>query len=476
MVNNDRAITGGDALGCPSISSWGNPTVPPPPLFAHQQDTVEFLLATPRALCFSDAGTGKTRAVIETIRARKHEGRTLIIAPKSILDPAWGNDIRKFAPELTYAIATASNRAQAFAADVSVVITNPDATTWMVNNPGCLDNFMQLVIDESTAFKNPTARRSKILAKLIQHIKYRIALTGTPAPNSILDIWHQVFLIDDGARLGKSYFKFRGISCEIENPYASFKVWTDKPGIKDAVADILGDITIRHKLEECLDIPENNVIEVNYDLCSKTRSAYDELVKTSLLELDIGAIEAVQASVLTSKLSQIASGAAYAEDQVLTFSSDRTDLICELIEEREQCVVAFIWKHQRDALKEAFKRRGISFRTIDGEAKDADRQTAVSEFQQGLVKVILAHPQSAGHGLTLTKGTTTIWASPTYNAEHYEQFNRRIYRATQTQKTTTIHIVANRTIDSDVYAKLISKTVNMHELLSLAKENYEIYK
>ena len=453
----------------------------PPPLFKHQEETVDFLLRTPRVLCFSDAGTGKTRSVIESIRSQKGLGKTLILAPKSILEPAWANDIRKFAPELTYSIARATNRKQGFEADVDVVITNFDAVQWLHHEVShkkfTLDGFYKIVIDESTAFKHSSAQRSKKLAYLIKAFSHRIALTGTPAPNSIIDIWHQAFLIDDGARLGTSFYKFRGTACEIENPFASFKTWIDKPGIKEAVADILSPIVIRHKLEDCLDIPANQVVEYTFQLNPAARAAYTQMVKESLLDCDLGTITAAQAGVLASKLSQIASGAVYGDEATtITLGTERTELIVELIEEREQCVVAFLWKHQRNALKEAFDKAKITYATIDGDANDKDRAAAVADFQAGKIKVILAHPQSAAHGLTLTKGTTTIWASPTYNAEFYAQFNARIYRATQTRKTTTIHIVAEDTIDSDVYKKLLHKHMNMIELLALTKENYELNK
>lgn len=453
----------------------------PPPLFKHQEETIDFLLRTPRVLCFSDAGTGKTRSVIESIRHRKHLGKTLILAPKSILEPAWANDIRKFAPELTYSIARANNRKQGFDADVDVIITNFDAVQWLhqqiKDKKFSLGSFYKIVIDESTAFKHSAAQRSKKLAAIIPAFSHRIALTGTPAPNTILDIWHQAYLIDDGERLGKSYFKFRGTACEIENPFASFKTWKDKPGIKEAVADILSPITIRHKLEECLDIPENQVLEYTFQLNPVARAAYNQMVKESLLECDLGAITAAQAGVLASKLSQIASGAVYGDEaSTITLGSERCELIVGLIEERDQCVVAFLWKHQRDALMEAFDKAKITYAVIDGDANDKQREAAVADFQASRIKVILAHPQSAGHGLTLTKGTTTIWASPTYNAEFYAQFNARIYRATQTRKTTTIHIVAEDTIDGDVYKKLLHKHVNMIELLALTKENYELGK
>jgi len=142
----------------------------------------------------------------------------------------------------------------------------------------------------------------------------------------------------------------------------------------------------------------------------------------------------------------------------------------DLVEERQQCVVAFNWRHQRYGLEEAAKKRGISYAIIDGTVNDRKRLEAVQGFQAGEIRCIFAHPQSGGHGLTLTAGTTTIWTSPTYNAEHYKQFNHRIYRAGQTRKTETIHITARDTIDEKVFNKLNSKLTSMQLLLDLLEK------
>jgi SNF2 family DNA or RNA helicase len=139
----------------------------------------------------------------------------------------------------------------------------------------------------------------------------------------------------------------------------------------------------------------------------------------------------------------------------------------DLIEERHQCVVAFNWRHQREGLEAAAKKRGFPYAVIDGTVNDRMRREAVERFQAGELRAIFAHPQSAGHGLTLTAGTTTIWTSPTYNAEHYKQFNHRIYRSGQTKRTETIHIAARDTIDERVFAKLGDKLTSMQLLLDL---------
>ncbi len=434
-----------------------------PPLFEHQKKTADFLSSVPRALCTSDPGTGKTRSVLEAIKYR--EGRTLVFAPKSILQPSWGNDIEKFTPELTYVIATADNRKQAFDSDAKVVITNIDAAVWVAAKIN-LDEFDTLVIDESTAYKSPTSNRSKAMAKIATHFKYRIALTGTVNPNGIIDIWHQVKIIDDGERLGNSFWKFRSMTHNAV-PRGQFTEWVEREGISQAVFGLIQDINIRFKLESVIDMPERLVTDIHFDLSPKHLALYRQMKSEMVLYLQSNTVTAVNKASLATKLMQMTSGAVYGDNGYEEISSERYDLIIDLIKQRDQCVVAFNWGHQKDILTKMAKKMGITYAVIDGSVSSKDRTEAVNQFQAGLIKVIFAHPASASHGLTLTSGTTTIWASPTYNAEHYEQFNARIYRAGQTKRTETILISARNTIDNQVYEKLKTKQSRMTDLLEL---------
>lgn len=436
-------------------------------LFEHQKKTVEFLASKPYAFISSDAGTGKSRCILERIREIKHEGRALIIAPKSILQPSWAADILKFTPELTYSIAYAETRKQAFDAETDIVLTNHDAVRWLQDNPAALDGFVLLCIDESTAYKNPTAQRSKALDKLAGQFKYRVAMTGTPTPNGLLDLWHQIKLVDRGQALGSSYWAFRAAT---HTPVSKgpFTEWEVKEGASDAVYSLISDFNIRYKLEDCLDMPENIVSTYAFDLSPKHLELYERLRHDALLELQNADITALNAASLATKLMQAASGSVYDSDgNSHELSTERYELVLDLVEERKQCLVAFQWKHQRDRLIAEARKRKLSFATIDGNVSHAEINDVVNGFQKGRIKVIFAHPKSAGHGLTLTAGTATIWASPTYNLEHYLQFNRRIYRAGQTQRTETIHIAANNTIDVKAYARLEQKQNMQQDLLEL---------
>jgi len=450
---------------------------PPPKAFEHQRATTDFILGTKRVLCFSDAGTGKTRAVLDAVKQRVKESgkRILVFAPKTILEPAWGEDILQFTRELTYCVATAKNRRSALESESQVVLTNHDAATWIARNLDILEGFDTLVIDESTAFKNFGSQRSKAMVKIAKFFEYRIAMTGTPTPNSVTDVWHQAFIIDDGERLGKSFHKFRSVCCVNKGQGSPFPDWQDKEGILETVADALADITIRYKLEDCTDLPPTVSNTIHFELDRKCRDAYDSLVRHSLINVDVSTISADRAAVLTGKLLQIASGNVYDEDKkIVNLSDKRTELIVDLIEQREHCLVAFLWQHQKLALIKQLEKKKISYRVLDGTIKDKDRTSYVSEFQDGDVKVMLCHPKTAGHGLTLTRATTTIWATPTYNAEWLDQFNRRAYRTGQKKKTEVLSVLAKDTIDMEAMAKVSGKQISMHQLLENVKENYTL--
>jgi len=453
-----------------------------PPYYEHQETTLDLLREEDRVLDLSDPGTAKTRPALGAYVARlnKQGKRCLVLAPKSILQPAWGDDIDKFFPGVKYDIAYANVRKKMLETSTAdILITNHDAVRALVGKkalvkPAFWNDFDTIIVDESTAFKNHGSQRSKALYNIAKRMEFRECMTGTPNPRSILDMWHQAKIVDDGERLGASYWKFRSAVCEPKQvgPRPEMVQWVDKEGAEYAVFDLLEDITIRHKFEDCTDIPENFVTEYRIDLTPKLRLQYADMLAIAATMLADGKfLMATNAASVHQKLMQMASGAVYTETGAYSVLDDlRSELVMDLIEERESCVVAFNWRHQRHGLEAAAKKRGISYAVIDGTVNDYNRRRAVADFQSGEIRCIFAHPQSAGHGLTLTRGTTTIWTSPTYNAEHYKQFNHRIYRAGQTRKTETIHISARDTIDEHVFSRLNDKLSSMQLLLDLLEK------
>ena len=437
-------------------------TIPQP--FEHQVKTTEFIKANPHCLITSDPGTGKTRSVLDAYEQIGTK-RMLVLAPLSILQASWGDDIEKFTPELSYTIAYSKNRLKAFESDAKIVITNHDAVKWIAKNPTVLKGFDTLCIDEFTAYKNKDSQRSKCANFIADKFTHRIAMSGTPNSNTILDIWHPTMIVDRGARLGPRFWSFRSQVCTSRfNGFAN--EWIDKDGAEEMVAAMLSDINIRYALEDCLDMPEQTINTLYTSLPNKVKAQYDMFAEDSVLYTGKVTFSAVHAGAKVKKLLQLCTGAMYNEDgEPVGIHTERYDMVMDLVEARAHSLVAFNWKHERDHMVVEAEKRKIKYGIIDGDTPVKQRKDYVDRLQAGQLQVVFCHPQSAGHGLTMTKATSIIWASPTYNAEHFQQFNRRIYRAGQTQKTEIIQIAARNTWEPAVYEKLHGKLNRMEELL-----------
>jgi diphthamide synthase (EF-2-diphthine--ammonia ligase) len=444
--------------------------------YKHQAQTTAFELANPRCFDTSDPGTGKTRAALDAVK--QIEGRTLVLAPLSILQPSWAADAATFTPELTVSIAYAKNRATAFAENADITVTNHDAVKWIAKqlaaDPTFLDEYTTLIVDEFPAFKNRTTGRSKAALKIAKKIERIILMSGTPNSNGIINMWHPTMMLDGGDRLGKNFFQFRSnVSAPVQvGPEAQMVNWVEKEEAISLVGSLLADITIRHELEACIDMPENKQSTMYTALPAAIQKKYQALKDESILFTEGGVINAVHAGARVKKLLQLVTGAVYDEHgDVHCIHSERYELVISLCEAREHTLVAFNWKHERNKLVELATKKGMTYAVIDGDTSIGRREKIVSEFQAGKIQVLFAHPQSAAHGLTLTRAKTTIWCSPTYNAEHFQQFNRRIYRAGQMHRTETILIAAEGTWETEVYERLGSKLAKLDDLLSIFSSN-----
>lgn len=432
----------------------------------HQTASLKFMAPKKAVFDMSDPGTGKTYVEIKDfVRQHKKDKKALlVICPKSLMKAAWANDIKKFAPTLRVSLAWASCRHDALAVDADVYILNVDGVKDLLKYPkGFWKKFGRIVVDESTAFKHHTSARSKALSKVIKHFDWRRMMSGTPTSNGICDLWHQVYLLDDGKRLGKSFFAFRSACCSPEQvgPSTAHMKWTDRDGIELQIGALISDIVIRHKFEDCVDIPPMHIYSMPTYLNPKHRKQYDKLEEDSILILEDAAITAVNKAVLLNKLMQCVSGAIYNNDGGYTLiDSDRYELVMDLVEERDHSIVFYTWEHQLNEMLKLAKSRKISHVIWN-----PDRPIIETEFQDGKYQVLFAHPQSAAHGLTLTKAATNIWPSPTHNLEHFRQGLKRVHRIGQKQKTETIVIVAENSRDESAWAALQYKGGNMDALL-----------
>lgn len=424
----------------------------------------------------SDPGTAKTRVQLDAFatRRRKSGKKMLVLAPRTLLRAAWANDAAKYVPDMSVSVAYAINRADAFAAEADIYITNIDAVNWLVKQkPSFFKDFDTIVVDESPAFKHHTSGRSKALSKIKKYFHYRSAMTGTPSSRSITDIWNQVNFLDDGARLGHSFYAFRAATCEPTQvgPKAEMVQWNDKPGAESIVASLLEDITIRHLFADVMTIPPTHKFLRDYYLTPKQLKAYKSMERDAIATLKGGAVTAINQASVRTKLLQIASGAVYeSPERYHLVDTERYELVMDLIEERKHSLVFYLWRHQRDELTRIAKARKISFCVMDGEASDKARADMERDYQAGFYQVMFAHPKSAAHGLTLTKGTATIWASPTDDVEWWVQGNRRQARAGQTMNTEIICVLAEDTIEARVYSNMEAKNGRMQNLLELFEE------
>lgn len=446
-----------------------------PPLFPDQKKSVEFELRTGSVCDWSEPGTGKTRVRLEVFDRRRGQGgkNMLVLCSKSLIRSAWEMDARRYTGWLKVSCGFAENRDDAFKAKADIYVTNHDAAKWLASKPAAFfSRFDYLVIDESEAFKHHTSQRSKAVYKVAQFFKYRTIMNGEPTPNGVLDMWHQVKIVDDGKRLGTSFYSFRAACCvpEQTGPQPNMVKWVDREGIEDQVTDLVADISIRNKLKG---LPKNHVPPPTpFYLSKKQARAYEQMEREALASLKTGEVNAVNAASVVTKLLQIASGAVYdGEHKYHVIDTSRYELVVDIAKARKHSIVFFLWQHQRDLLEAQLKSEGLTYAVIDGSVRSASRRSElVSQYQQGMYRTILLHPKSAAHGLTLTKATATIWASPTYDLSWFNQGNHRAHRTGQTEETTTHRIIAEGTIEEQVEAKRGDKSLRAMDLLRAIEE------
>lgn len=477
--------------------------------FAHQTRSLAFLEGRDCTFDMSEPGTGKTYVHLKSF-ARRHKATRkagLVLATKSLLETAWAADARKFTPELRVSVAWAKNRDVAMRPGYDLYVTNHDAVAdllAMLSPAELKARFGHLIIDESTAYKHHTSQRGKAAAKLRKYFETVDLLSGTPTPNGPLDMWHQAYILDGGQRLGPLYHQFRQAICspvevkirgkskeEDDSWFQEFMAehmggsgltppqlsgfrhggektvikWLPKEGAEQAIAARMGDCTIRHLLEECVDMPQRLPPRIiPFNLSSKHRAIYNKMAKDLVVEVAGSTILSINAAVLRVKLLQIASGSIYGDDDPKLIDSERYNLVLDLVEEAPASIVVFLWKHQRDELVRQAAKRGLSYAVIDGETSDRRRNEIVEAYQNGMFRVLFGHPKSMAHGLTLTRGVRTIWASPTVDLEWWEQANRRIYRIGQTKRTETLVVCAEGTQDEIEFRNLSGKELDAKSL------------
>lgn len=435
----------------------------------YQQFATDFILNQSICCLMLDMGLGKTVITLTALWQLALDSfdvsRVLVIAPKRVAEDTWPKELAKW-EHLTgltssLVLGSAAERKAALQRKAFLYIINRENVAWLVKNHYW--DFDMVVIDELSSFKSNKAERFKSMKKVRPMVTRIVGLTGTPAPNTLLDLWPQMYLMDMGQRLGRFIGGFRDRFFLPDKRNREI-VYSYKPreGAEDAIYALISDICISMKAADYLDMPERIDNRIEVSMSPKERKLYDDFQKDMVLSIDDEELDAANAASLSNKLLQMANGAVYGEDKkVLPIHDRKLDALEDLVEAAngKPLLVAYWYKHDLQRIKARFK----NARCIDT-AKDID------DWNAGQIPLALIHPASAGHGLNLQDGgCTIIWFGLTWSLELYQQLNARLWRQGQKHTVVIHHIITKGTHDEDVMRALENKDTRQSALIEAVR-------
>lgn len=435
----------------------------------YQQFATDFILNQSICCLMLDMGLGKTVITLTALWQLALDSfdvsRVLVIAPKRVAEDTWPKELAKW-EHLTgltssLVLGSAAERKAALQRKAFLYIINRENVAWLVKNHYW--DFDMVVIDELSSFKSNKAERFKAMKKVRPMVTRIVGLTGTPAPNTLLDLWPQMYLMDMGQRLGRFIGGFRDRFFLPDKRNREI-IYSYKPreGAEDAIYALISDICISMKAADYLDMPERIDNRIEVSMSPKERKLYDDFQKDMVLSIDDEELDAANAAALSNKLLQMANGAVYGEDKKIIPIHDRKlDALEDLVEAAngKPLLVAYWYKHDLQRIKARFK----NARCIDT-AKDID------DWNAGKIPLALIHPASAGHGLNLQDGGCTIvWFGLTWSLELYQQLNARLWRQGQKHTVVIHHIVTKGTHDEDVMWDLENKDTRQSALIEAVR-------
>lgn len=422
-------------------------------------------------------GLGKTVSTLMAIELliydRLEVKKVLLIAPKKVAESTWSQEAAKWAQtrnlRISQVLGSAKDREQALQADADIYVMNRENVIWLCDKyKGKPLPFDMLVIDESSSFKNPQAKRFKALKR---HTFDRVVLlTGTPAPNTLMDLWPQIYLLDKGERLGRTITEYRRryFRPDKTNGHVVFS-YALNPGADSQIYGRITDICMSLKAKDYLTLPDriDNVIEVV--MSDSEKEKYKTMEKEHVLGLgQENEISALNAASVANKLLQMANGYVYDDEGNLVHIHDqKIDRLKELVDvnEGKPMLVFYNYKHDLAAIKEAFPK-----------ATELTDDNDVADWNKGKIQMLLAHPASAGYGLNLQAGGHIIvWYGLTWSLEQYQQANARLHRQGQTEPVIVHHLMTKGTMDEQVMRSLSRKEESQDALLEAIKYRRELY-
>ena len=439
----------------------------------YQAYAIKYIEEHPMAAVLLDMGLGKTvislTAAFDLLFDSFLIHRILVIAPLRVARDTWPAEIEKWShlKGLTYSVAvgTVKERKTALMTNADITIINRENVPWLVDSSGFPFDYDMVIVDELSSFKNHKSKRFKALMKVRPLIKRIFGLTGTPSSNGLMDLWAEFKLLDQGHRLGRFINQYR-LNYFVPDKRNGEIVYSYKPlpYAEDAIYRKISDITISMKSEDHLKMPELISTEYDVELSEPERDRYEDLKQEFILNLPGGEVTAANAAALTGKLCQLANGAIYSDSgEVIAFHDRKLDALEDIIESMngKPLLVAYWFKHDLTRIRERFSVREIK------SSQD------IADWNAGKISVAVIHPASAGHGLNLQAGgSTLVWFGLTWSLELYQQTNARLWRQGQQSRTVVIeHILTKGTIDERIMKALSKKEMTQAALIDAVKAN-----
>ena len=431
--------------------------------YPYQQYCIDSIIYNRAVGLFLDMGLGKTVITLTAIHDLRYNrwevAKPLIVAPKKVAEATWNTEAQKWdhlkKMRIVPVLGTLQQRLRALATPADAYVINRENVTWLVEHFKNEWPFDMVVLDESSSFKNGSSKRFKSLKLVRSRIRRIVELTGTPSSNGLEDLWAQVYLLDGGARLGKTMgaYRDRYFIPGKRNRTTIFS-YTPKDGSFEMIKNAISDICISMKAEDYITLPDVIHNDIPVVLDAPAAKAYHQLETDLLLQIDENTITAGTAGVLTGKLLQLCNGAIYDENKkALNVHDCKIDAFLELIEQLngQHALVFYNFQHDRDRLVAALTATKLRVR-VYSQAKDE------TDWNNGEIDVLLAHPASCGYGLNLQRGGHhAIWFGLTWSLEQYEQANKRLHRQGQEHPVVIHHLIAQGGMDETVIEALQSK-------------------
>lgn len=442
----------------------------------YQAYCMEQIMEKPALGLFLDMGLGKTIITLSAIQQLKYGrfqvNKVLVIAPKKVAEATWQREAEKWDNVKRLRISTVlgseSKRIRALNTQADIYIINRENVVWLVDHYKNSWPFDMVVVDEFSSFKSHSAKRFKALAAIRGHIRRIVGLTGTPSPNGLNDLWSQVYLLDQGERLGKCYTHFRDRYFEPgKRSRDVIYSYDPKVGADTAIMDAVSDICISMKSEDYLELPDITYDTVPVQLDAKAAKAYTKLERDMVLALnDNEVIDVASAAALSNKLQQLANGAIYDENREWhEVHNCKIDAFMELVEQLngKSALVFYNFRHDLERLIEALKKTKLRVRMLAGPQDEKD-------WNDGKIDILLAHPASAAYGLNLQEGGNhVVWFGLNWSLELYQQANKRLHRQGQKEKVIIHHLICEGTRDTDLAAALDEKDKAQEYVLTSLK-------